>query len=130
MWGRGVTQVPVSHPALTLHVPPEGVCGCVHTHSHSHAYTRTSRQPSEGKAWVKVGLAGPSMLEVPRQPGETAFTALANLSVQGLVLSLIGLDTEFLSVPEKEDAERTIRGNIRSSLVSEPVASGLICSES
>ena len=60
--------------------------------------------PREGVGGgVGVGFARPSMPVVPQQPPKTAFTTLANLSVQGLVLGLIiGLETEFLSVPEQK----------------------------
>ena len=106
VWGKGVIQAPVAHPALALHYLVKasaggGGGGWLHTLTFTRIQTCTNRQPSEGKAWVRVGFAGPSMPVVPQQPPKTAFTTLANLSVQGLVLSLIiGLETEFLSVPE------------------------------
>ena len=57
-----------------------------------------------------------------------AFTTLANVSVQGQVLRLRGLEINCQS-PEKEDSEGLTQTNTQSSLTSNAVVSVLMCGE-
>ena len=126
--GKGCGIVSVSQPTSTLHAAPEDAHGYARAHTHTHTHTHT--QSSHLREWpaVKVGLTGTKMLVVSRQPPRTAFTSSANL--QGLVLSFTGLETGSCQSPEDEDARSLTQTNTHRGLVSKPVVSVLICSES
>ena len=102
------------------------MCACTHTHTHTHT------QCSHLREWpaMRVGLTGIKMLVVSQPSPRTASTSSANLPVQGLVLSLTGLETGSCQSPEDQDSGILTQSNTHRGLVSRPVVGVFICRES
>ena len=103
------------------------MCACTHTHTHTHTHTQCSHL----REWpaMRVGLTGIKMLVVSQPSPRTASTSSAHLPVQGLVLSLTGLETGSCQSPEDQDSGILTQSNTHRGLVSRPVVGVFICRE-
>ena len=104
------------------------MCACTHIHTHTHTHTQCSHL--RGWPAMRVGLTGIKMLVVSQPSPRTASTSSANLPVQGLVLSLTGLETGSCQSPEDQDSGILTQSNTHRGLVSRPVVGVFICGES
>ena len=104
------------------------MCACTHIHTHTHTHTQCSHL--RGWPAMRVGLTGIKMLVVSQPSPRTASTSSANLPVQGLVLSLTGLETGSCQSPEDQDSGILTQSNTHRGLVSRPVVGVFICRES